>query len=116
VATILVVDDDPSIRLLCRINLELEGYEVLEAETLDEARKRLDEHDVRAVLLDLRVGRESGTGLLGDLHARRPRIPVAVVSGSAELGAADEALAAAMLRKPFTIDQLLETVRKLTSD
>jgi DNA-binding NtrC family response regulator len=115
VATILVVDDDPSIRLLCRINLELEGYDVLEAETLGEARKRLDEHDVRAVLLDLRVGRESGTDLLGDLHARRPPIPVAVVSGSAELGAADEALAAAMLRKPFTIDQLLETVRKLTS-
>ena len=116
VATILVVDDDPSIRLLCRINLELEGYQVLEAETLVEARERLDEHDVRAVLLDLRVGRESGTSLLGDLHARRPPIPVAVVSGSAELGAADEALAAAILRKPFTIDDLLQTVRKLTSD
>jgi DNA-binding NtrC family response regulator len=115
VATVLVVDDDPSIRLLCRINLELEGYAVVEAGTLDEARSELDAHDVAAVLLDLRVGTESGTGLLGDLHARRPPIPVAVVSGSAELESADEALAAATLRKPFTIEQLLETVRRLTS-
>jgi DNA-binding NtrC family response regulator len=114
-ATVLVVDDDRSIRLLCRINLELEGYEVVEAGTLDEARAQLDAHDVGVVLLDLRVGTESGTGLLGDLHARRPPIPVAVVSGSAELEAPDEALASATLRKPFTIEQLLETVRALTS-
>ena len=114
-ATVLVVDDDRSIRLLCRINLELEGYEVVEAGTLDEARAKLDAHDVGVVLLDLRVGTESGTGLLGDLHARQPPIPVAVVSGSAELEAPDEALASATLRKPFTIEQLLETVRALTS-
>ena len=35
---VLVVDDEPSIRLLCRINLELEGFDVLEAGTLAEAR------------------------------------------------------------------------------
>jgi DNA-binding NtrC family response regulator len=115
VATVLVVDDDPSIRLLCRINLELDGHDVLEAGTLAGARELLDAHTIDAVLLDLRVGRESGTSLLGDLSARRPPIPVAVVSGSAELGAADEALAAAKLRKPFTIEQLLATVRRLVS-
>jgi two-component system, NtrC family, C4-dicarboxylate transport response regulator DctD len=115
-ATVLVVDDDPSIRLLCRINLELDGHEVLEAGTLGDARAILDAHDVGVVLLDLRVGHESGTGLLGDLHARQPRIPVAVVSGSAELEGADRSLAAAMLRKPFTIDQLLATVRRLVSE
>ena len=32
--TVLVVDDEPSLRLLCRVNLELEGYRVLEARTL----------------------------------------------------------------------------------
>ena len=33
----LVVDDDASIRLLCRVNLELEGYRVLEAKSIAEA-------------------------------------------------------------------------------
>ena len=37
-ARILVVDDEPSIRLLCRVNLELDGHEVLEAHSLATAR------------------------------------------------------------------------------
>ena len=37
---VLVVDDAPSLRLLCRVNLELEGYRVLEAGTLAEAAAR----------------------------------------------------------------------------
>jgi DNA-binding response OmpR family regulator len=41
--TILVLDDEPSLRLLCRVNLELEGYRVLEAATLDEARTAMDD-------------------------------------------------------------------------
>jgi DNA-binding NtrC family response regulator len=35
---VLVVDDDASLRLLCRVNLELDGFDVREAATLDEAR------------------------------------------------------------------------------
>ena len=37
--TVLVVDDEPALRLLCRVNLELEGHRVLEASTLTEARE-----------------------------------------------------------------------------
>ena len=48
--TVLVVDDEQAIRLLCRVNLELDGYVVLEAGTLDEARAHLDRIDVDAVL------------------------------------------------------------------
>ena len=36
----LVVDDEPAIRLLCRVNLELGGYDVREAGTLADARRR----------------------------------------------------------------------------
>ena len=39
--TVLVVDDDDSLRLLCRVNLELDGYRVLEAGSLAEAREAL---------------------------------------------------------------------------
>ena len=76
---VLVVDDEPAIRLLCKVNLELDGYEVREAGTLDEARKHL-EGPVDVVLLDMHIGRERGEVLLEELIARQ--IPVAVVTGS----------------------------------
>ena len=71
--TVLVVDDEPSIRLLCRINLELEGYHVVEAGTLGEARDAVESHDVSVVLLDLHLRHESGRALLEDLGAASRR-------------------------------------------
>ncbi len=112
--TVLVVDDEPSIRLLCRINLELEGYDVLEAGTLADARSAAASPDLSLVLLDLRLGNESGRTLLEELRSRTPRVPVALVTGSAELDRGD-GTADATLVKPFTIDALLRTVRELTS-
>ena len=112
--TVLVVDDEPSIRLLCRINLELEGYDVLEAGTLADARSAAASSDLILVLLDLRLGNESGRTLLEELRSRTPRVPVALVTGSAELDPGD-GTADATLVKPFTIDALLRTVRELTT-
>ena len=111
---VLVVDDAPSLRLLCRVNLELEGYEVLEAGTLDDARAQLERGPVALVVLDLHVGSDRGDVLLDVLRGREPRIPVVVVTGSAELDSGELRIDAdAVLAKPFTIDELLTTVRSL---
>jgi len=110
---VLVVDDEPSIRLLCRINLELEGFDVVEAGTLAEARAAVASRDLSVVLLDLRIGNETGGDLLQELHARTPPVPVAFVTGSAEIVPRVDGVADAYLRKPFTIDDLLSTVRRL---
>jgi DNA-binding response OmpR family regulator len=112
---VLVVDDEPSIRLLCRINLELEGFEVLEAGSLAEARAAVASRDLSVVLLDFRVGNESGGDLVQELRERTPPVPVAFVTGSAELGPRIDSMADAYLRKPFTIDELLATVRRLAA-
>ena len=111
----LVVDDEPSLRLLCRINLELEGFDVVEASTLAEARAAVEARRPSVVLLDLQIGRESGADLIDELRSRRPPVPVALVTGSAALGPTVEALADAYLRKPFTIDDLLSTVKNLAA-
>ena len=109
---ILVVDDEPAIRLLCRVNLELEGYRVLEAASLDDARRALDSGDVALVLLDMRIGMERGDALLDELQALT--IPVVVVTGSADVQEAEWAgRADAVLGKPFEIDALLRCVRTL---
>ena len=108
----LVVEDEPSLRLLCRVNLELEGFDVLEAGTLAEARAALEARRPDVVLLDLRIGRESGRDLIEELRSCSPPVPVALVTGSAGLTNI-EGLADAYLLKPYTIDDLLTTVRSL---
>jgi DNA-binding response OmpR family regulator len=110
---VLVVEDEPSLRLLCRINLELDGFEVVEAATLAEARDAVATRPPNAVLLDLRIGHENGADLIDELRERTPPIPVALVSGSADLEPSADRLADAYLRKPYTIDDLLSTVRYL---
>jgi DNA-binding NtrC family response regulator len=110
------VDDEPSIRLLCRVNLELEGYEVREAATLAQAREAIEGEAPDLVLLDMHVGLERGDTLLGELRAREPRIPVAVVTGSTDVDSGARKIEAdAVLAKPFAIDDLLGIVRSLTS-
>jgi DNA-binding response OmpR family regulator len=108
---VLVVDDEPAIRLLCRVNLELEGFRVVEASSLGQARTELEAQGIVLVLLDMRIGNERGDSLLDELRERR--IPVVVVTGSAELDAEWASRADAVLGKPFAIDDLLEAVRSL---
>jgi DNA-binding NtrC family response regulator len=112
-ARILVVDDEPSIRLLCRVNLELEGHEVLEASSLGTARAKLEDEDVDVVVLDVHLRNERSDALVAECHARRPPIPVVLVTGSVEITDPGLAEADAILPKPFELEVLLSTVRDL---
>jgi DNA-binding response OmpR family regulator len=111
--TVLVVDDDRSIRFLCRVNLELEGWTVREAETLAAARRELEDRPVEVVLLDLHVGSESGLDFLDEVRRNYPAARVALLTGSAETSSAAGVGAEAVIAKPFTLEQLVETVRGL---
>ena len=108
--TVLVIDDDASIRLLCRLNLELGGRRVLEAATLQEARAELDAHDVDVVLLDVHVGSGSGLEFLQELRRDRPQLKVALLTGSDQVG---DVGSDGVIPKPFTIEQLTSTVANL---
>jgi DNA-binding response OmpR family regulator len=107
---VLVVEDEPSLRLLCRINLELEGFDVVEASSLAEARAALVANDPAVVLLDLGLGRESGAELLPELRA-----PVALLTGAASVDPEVADSVAAFLRKPFAVDELVATVTGLAT-
>jgi DNA-binding NtrC family response regulator len=110
---VLVVDDDASIRLLCRINLELEGWTVREAESLTDARRELAEQGVAVVLLDVHVGLESGVQFLDEIKRDRPGLPVAMLTGSVDRSTIADLPAEAVIAKPFTLEQLSDTVRVL---
>jgi two-component system OmpR family response regulator len=109
--TVLVVDDDPSIRLLCRINLELDGWSVREAAGVDEARAQAGAADV--VVLDLHIGTGSGADLLRELRRDHPHLKVAMLTGSDRLDGVDSD---AVITKPFTIAELTATVASLAPD
>ena len=113
-STVLVVDDDSALRLLCRVNLELEHYRVLEAATLQEATEALATERIDVVLLDVHVGRDDGRRFLRDMRAQGNAVPVALFTGSSEVSDAEGELAGAVLPKPFPLEELTAVVARLS--
>lgn len=110
---IVVADDDDAIRLLCRLNLELEGYRVEEAVSSQELARLTDAEDVALVILDVHLGAEDGLEVARELRERRPDVPIAFLSGSVDFGERARALADASIRKPFTLEELIGTAHRL---
>lgn len=110
---VIVADDDESIRLLCRVNLELEGYRVLEATGLEEISRITDAEEVSLVLLDIHLGREDGIQVARAVRERRPEVPIAFLSGSVDFSERSAAVSDAAIRKPFTLEELIGTVHRL---
>jgi len=109
---VLVLDDDPSLRLLCRINLELDGFRVVEASSIACARDALAAEAVDAIVLDVHLGDGDGRELLRELGAGRP--PAALFTGTQPIAGMADA-ADAVIPKPFDIDLLRTTVADLVS-
>ena len=113
--TVLVVDDDPALRMLCRVNLELDGYAVLEAGNVDDAAAHAATGEVDVILLDIRMGDgpREGLGLLDRLPAQR-RPAVALLTGSIDSSRFDRPPGVdAILTKPFALEDLTKVVRDL---
>lgn len=109
--TVLLVEDDRAMRLLFRVNLELEGYRVLEAPTIPEARDLLASEQVDLVVLDVHVAGESGYDLIGPIRERQAAI--ALITGSAEISPDERALVDAVLPKPFALEDLSAEIDRL---
>ncbi len=109
---VLVLDDEPSIRLLCRVVFDLEGFEVVEAGSLAEARRALADAKLDVVVVDLNLRGERSDEFIAECHAHEPRIPVILVTGSVELGGDGAPTADAVLGKPFEMEELVALVRE----
>jgi DNA-binding response OmpR family regulator len=105
---VLVVEDDPSLRLLCRLNLELEHFRVQEASSIDEARARIEGERPRVVFLDIYLAGEPTDLLLDEL--REAGIPVVVVTGADTEQYRDRA--DDVLGKPFAPADLVAAARR----
>jgi DNA-binding response OmpR family regulator len=113
-ARILVVEDDASIALGLRINLEKEGYEVLEASDGERGLQLAKSEKPHLIVLDVMLPGKNGFDILNDLRKTGHMMPVIILSAKTsemdkvaglELGAED------YVAKPFSLAELLARVR-----
>ena len=117
-ARILVVDDEPDILLLHRLNLEGAGHEVLLAADGMKALERIGTDHPDCVVLDVMMPVLDGWGVLEALQERSDPPPVLVVSAKSATADIEHALsmgAKGYLAKPFNAHTLLEEVAKLVA-
>ncbi|MDE3112491.1 MAG: response regulator [Chloroflexota bacterium] len=112
-ASVLAVDDDPSILDLMTDILSGEGYRVLAAQNGAEALDVLVAEDPCVVLLDMRMPTLDGWGFAKALRDKGLRYPVVVVTAAENARAwAQEIGADAYLAKPFQLTELLRIVAR----
>ena len=117
-ATILVVDDDPLIRLTVIGILEDDGYTVIAAGDGLEALARLDGLQPAAILLDITMPRMDGYAFAAELARRGLRDATPIIVLTADGRAPEKAAqvgAAGYLTKPFTLPTLLAEVARVTN-
>jgi two-component system, chemotaxis family, chemotaxis protein CheY len=117
-ATVLLIDDSPSIRMLLRTVLHNAGYSVVEAGDGEEAIDKLDGRALAAIVCDLDMPRMNGLSFLRYLrqHPRYRSVPLMVLTTESRPEAKQAARsggAQAFMNKPCTPTQLLAAVDRL---
>ncbi len=111
--TVLLIEDDPMVRLTISAYLEDSGFKVYEAGNGLEGLDLFARLKPRIVITDLRMPEMDGFAFLGQVRQLNPATPVVVITGTADQNAADEALALGarvVLNKPITDMDQLEAV------
>ena len=114
--TVLVVDDEESIRLLAQAGLERSGYRVLVAENGEDAVRIFeDSHsEISAVILDRTMPVMGGGEALAKMQAIDAAVPILLSSGyeqTESLEQVDGSNLAGFVHKPYTIETLLDAIR-----
>jgi two-component system cell cycle sensor histidine kinase/response regulator CckA len=110
--TVLVVDDDDSVRKVVVTALRQSGFHVLDASSSAEAFLRCELHpaNIDLLLSDLTLAGVPGPVLAARLRRQYPRMRVLIMSGSVP-DAASRVGGEATIAKPFSIEELLSAVR-----
>ena len=113
-ATILLIDDEATIRMVFQVALERAGYNVLTAENGKHGLRLLEHQAVELIIVDIFMPEMDGFELIPLLRASHPASKIIAISGGFgmmnELDTAKYLGAHDTLKKPFSLQELLDTV------
>lgn len=120
--TVLVVDDEPVVRMVAETVLKAHGYQILVAPDGQEALEVFMQHrdDIRLVLMDMTMPRQSGREAFIALRRLGAEVPVVICSGYVvdlkELQTPAGELPNGFVQKPYNLLELVSTVRRLLDE
>jgi two-component system, response regulator PdtaR len=113
---ILIVEDEPFVRLGSARTIADAGFEVIEAANADEAIRILeDRSDIRVVFTDIHMpGSMDGLKLAHAIRNRWPPVKIIVTSGRERLAEEDLPDGGRFFAKPYDLEEITDTLREFT--
>ena len=115
--TVLIVDDDEPIRSLLDVFFEQAGYDVVTAETGEQALERFEAGRFHLVMLDYYMPGMNGLEVASAIHARDPEVTIAMITGMAHTLAHVDLASVGIVRmfsKPFDLYEIAAWVQHLS--
>ena len=112
---VLIIEDDPDVRLGCEQALELEGMTSESVASAEEAKRRVGKDFPGVIVSDIRLPKKDGMSFLREVMAVDPELPVVLITGHGDILMAVQAMkdgAHDFIQKPFSPDYLVEVVRR----
>ncbi len=112
---VLVVEDDPYVRVFAVEVLEDEGYEVIEAKSGEEGLERCRDSIADVLFTDIRLpGPVTGWDIAEHCRSQKPTMPVIYATGFSDV-IARPVPGSVLFQKPYKAEQLISTIRCLTA-
>lgn len=114
---VLIVEDEPLIRMITAEGLQDEGFQVLEADSADEAFRILSSRrDVGVVFTDVNMpGTLDGLGLANLVHERWPNLRILVTSGRQRIHTRDLPEHGRYVSKPYRAHDIAHMIGEMTA-
>jgi DNA-binding NtrC family response regulator len=116
---ILLVDDDPGLSEVIVMLLEREGYAVSHSATRKQALTILESRELDLVITDLKLPDGTGLDVIAGVRARRPRLPIIMITSYSSMESAIDALRAGAndyVIKPFNNEEFLRAIARALNE
>jgi DNA-binding NtrC family response regulator len=115
--TVLVVDDDASVRDSMKKVLESAGFGVVVAADGQEAVEQSRQNQIDLLMLDIGLPIRNGWDAFAQITAANPCLPIVIITGhSDQYPVAAAAGASAFMEKPLDVSQLLKTIAEVLAE
>jgi CheY-like chemotaxis protein len=111
---VLVIDDEPAVRFVLRVILELDSFEVIEAGDGAEALARLGERRVDLILTDFMMPVMDGGELIDRVRADSELADIPILMISSSPGARERSKPDLFMEKPFEPDEIVAQAERMT--